>query len=55
MKVKHSCGHEVDVPPCNAWHIRKTFCFECQELARLLQEEQSQVFNEAIEENTNGH
>ena len=48
MKVKHSCGHEVEVQAQFAPYIRRTFCDECQELAKKLQEEQCQRFNKLI-------
>lgn len=48
MKVKHSCGHEIDASPSNARFIRKTFCYKCEQILRELAEKQRQEFNNAL-------
>ena len=50
MIVKHSCGHEVDVPAQFAPYIKRTFCDECQELAIKLQKEQCKKFDKIRKE-----
>lgn len=47
MLVKQSCGHEVNVLPHNAPYVRRSLCWECEELAKRLQEEQNRRFAEA--------
>ena len=47
MFVKHSCGCQVDVSPTFAPYVRKSLCDECRELAKKLQQEQHQRFEEA--------
>ncbi len=47
MKVEHSCGHIVDVPGRVVPFIRRSFCNECEELAKKLQEEQHRLFQES--------
>ena len=49
MLAKHSCGHEIDVPPSNAWFVRKSLCDGCKEIAKKLQEEQHKRFKDIIE------
>ena len=48
MLVEHKCGHEVNVPPGNAWLVRKTFCYACEEKAQRVVEEQNKRFDEAL-------
>jgi len=47
MITKHRCGHAVDVPPPSAPFVRQTFCYECEQLAKKLVEEQLQRFGDA--------
>lgn len=49
MIVKHSCGHTVDIPARDAPFVERTLCYECEQLARRLTEEQQQRFNRALE------
>jgi hypothetical protein len=48
MKVKHYCGHEVDVPSCNAWWVRSTLCEECRKLQGKLADEQQRIFRQQV-------
>lgn len=47
MLVKHRCGHEVNIPPRNASLVRRMLCWECEQIAKRLQEEQRRKFSEA--------
>lgn len=40
MKVKHRCGHVVNVPARNAGFVRRRLCYECEQLYERLSKEQ---------------
>ncbi len=50
MKVKHACGCIVDVIVRYAPFVERTFCYECEQLARKLQNEQHERFEDALKE-----
>ncbi len=52
MIVKHNCGHEVDVPPCNAWLVKKTFCYACEQIRNKLFKEERERFQVALGANS---
>lgn len=47
MIVRHIYGHEVDVLICNTPYIRRTLCYDCEQLAIKLKEKQQKLFKEA--------
>lgn len=48
MLVKHLCGHEVDAPANNAWLIRKTLCYKCEQIRNKLFKEEKERFRKAL-------
>ena len=44
MLIKCLCGHEIDIPSCNARHTEKTLCCECLELYEKLMKKQKEQF-----------
>lgn len=44
MLVKHRCGHEVNIPPRNAWFVKKTLCYDCRQIYSKLFEKQLLTF-----------
>jgi len=49
MLVKQRCGHEVNVPARNAWFVRKTMCYGCEQIYKRAMAEQRKKFSQSVE------